>query len=87
MSLGISEGKPGTVTEVIALPLVGASAPVELEPDLAGVESLGALGIFGAFGVFGALATRLAALLPALACVACRKLRGIVHESPCILKA
>ena len=84
MSLGISEGKPGTVTDAIAFPLVGAIAPLEPEPDLAGAEFLGA---FGAFGALGALATRLAAFLPALACVACFKLRGIVQESPCILKA
>jgi hypothetical protein len=60
---------------------------VELESDLAGAEFLGAFGAFGAFGSFEGLATRLAAFLDCLACVACFKLRGIVQESPCILKA
>ena len=88
MSLGISEGKPGTVTEVIAFPLVGAIAVVGLEPDLAEVEVLGCVGAFGAFslGALGAIglflpATRLATFLPALALVASRKL-GIVQKFP-----
>ncbi len=90
MSLGINEGKPGTVTEAIEPPLVGVIVVVGVEADLPGVEFLGALGALGAFslGAFGAIglflpATRLAAFFPALALVASRKL-GIVQKLPCI---
>ncbi len=90
MSLGISEGKPGTVTEAIEPPLVGAIAVLGVEADLAGVEVLAGFCVFGAFslGAFGAIglflpATRLAIFLPALALVASRKL-GMIQKFPCI---